>query len=258
MENIISALILAVIQGITEWLPISSSGHLVLFEKILNYQGSLEFDVALHFGTLMAVFVYFGKDIIDIIKDFFSFKFKTENGKTGVLLIVATIPAALVGYFLKDYIELTFNNLIVTAIGFAITGIVLLIASLDLKQKKRNASYFDSFLIGCAQAISIIPGISRSGSTMSTGIILGLNQKTAARFAFLMAIPIILGANILSIGNKTIPTELFWATLISFMIGLASIHILYKFVLNAKKNLRYFSAYALILSAGIIIFFLIN
>ena len=111
MNHLVSAIILAIIQGITEWIPVSSSGHLVLAERILGFKQSLVFDVALHFGTLMSVFVYFGKDITDIIQDLFKGKWKTENSKLGFLIIIATIPAAIAGFFLKNSAEKIFSSL---------------------------------------------------------------------------------------------------------------------------------------------------
>lgn len=254
-NEFISSIILAIVQGITEWLPVSSSGHLVLFEKILQFRGSLLFDVALHFGTLMAVFVYFGRDIIDIVRELISGKFKSENGKLGLLLIIATIPAALVGFIFKNVFESIFSNLVIVAFGFAITGIFLLIASLPGKNKKQmtEISYKDALTIGVAQVFAIFPGISRSGATLSTGIILGLEEKTAMKFSFLMSIPIIFGANILVIGNEKLPPNLIWATLVSFVIGLVIIHLLYSKVLTSKKNLKWFGFYALILAAAILI-----
>jgi undecaprenyl-diphosphatase len=252
MNDFISALIIAVVQGITEWLPISSSGHIVIFKNLLQYKSpGLIFDVALHFGTLMAVFVYFGKDIVDILQDLFRLKFKSENGRLGVLLIISSIPAGIAGILFNDFFESIFSSLIVTAMGFAITGIFLFIASIDINVKKKKISYLDSFLIGLAQAIAIIPGISRSGSTISTGLILGLNEKTAMKFSFLMAIPVILGANILEIGNNKLPSDLIWATLTAFVVGLITIHILFKYILTTKKNLRWFALYALLLSVSL-------
>lgn len=251
MPQIIEAIILAIIQGVTEWLPVSSSGHLILAEKLLNYTGSLTFNVALHFGTLMSVFVYFGKDITDIIQDILKFKFKTQKGKLGIYLILVTIPAAIIGFLFKDVFESIFSDLAITAIGFSITGILLIIASLDLKMEKQELNYKNSLIIGIAQIFSIFPGISRSGTTISTGILLGLKEKTALKFSFLMSIPIIFGANIITIGNKTLPKELIWATLVSFIIGIIVLHIVYKYVLTSKKNLRWFGIYALLLALTI-------
>ena len=254
MNEIIAALILAVVQGITEWIPVSSSGHLVLFEKMLGYQGGLTFEVALHFGTLMAVFVYFGKDIVDIIKDVIRLDFKTENGRTGLFLIIATIPVGIIGFLFIDVFERAFNNLYLAALGFGVTGLLLLISTLDLDKSKDKLRAKDSLIIGIVQIFSILPGISRSGSTMSTGMLLGLSPKASARFSFLLSIPVIFGANILAIGNERLPPSLIWASLVSFIVGLGVMHWMFKSVLTSKKNLRWFGAYALLLAAGVFVY----
>ena len=148
MNEIVSALILAVIQGITEWMPISSSGHLVIFDRILEYNGGLLFEVALHFGTLMAVFVYFGKDISDIIGELIRLRFESENGKTGIKLIIASIPAGVIGYFTMYFFDSIFSNLVIIAFGFGITGLFLIIASLNLgKKRESNTSSSGFFLV---------------------------------------------------------------------------------------------------------------
>jgi undecaprenyl-diphosphatase len=259
MNEFFIALILAIVQGLTEWLPISSSGHLVLFQNILNYHPGIAFDVALHFGTLMAVFVYFGKDIVDILEAVLKGKWKSENGKLGFLLIVATIPAALIGYLLKPLFESAFSSLLISAIGFGITGMILLIASLDFKKNtKKLSSYFDSLVIGFVQALAIFPGISRSGSTISAGLLTGLDEKAAMKFSFLMSIPIIFGAGIVEIGNNKLSPNLLWATLLAFFVGLITIHFLLRFVARDKKNLRWFAGYALILALCIFSWILLN
>jgi undecaprenyl-diphosphatase len=249
MGDLLSALLIAVVQGLTEWIPVSSSGHLVLTEKILGYQGGLMFDVALHFGTLMAVFVYFGKDIVDIVEDFLKGKWKSENVKLGLFLIIATIPAAIAGYLLRGVFEIAFSSLMVVGAGFAVSGMFLLIASLGFKKLGKENSWWKSFLIGCVQILSLFPGVSRSGTTISSGILSGLDEKKAVRFSFLMAIPIVFGANLLAVGNQTLPSELIWATLVSFVVGLIAIHILFKYVLTSRKNLRWFGVYCLLLAA---------
>ena len=142
MNDLISSLILAVVQGIAEWFPISSSGHLVLISKLLGFNNTLLFDVALHFGTLSAVFVYFGADIIDILRDLVSFKFKTENGRMGIFLIIATIPAGILGFFLKDLLESELNNLYLLAFGLAITSIVLFIGSIDIRKYENKITFY--------------------------------------------------------------------------------------------------------------------
>ena len=252
MNEFIAALILAVVQGLTEWLPVSSSGHLVLFHNILNYNPGLAFDVALHFGTLMAVFVYFGKDIVDIIEALLKGKWKSENGKLGLLIAAATIPASIIGYLFRSVFEAAFESLAVTAAGFGITGLILLIASLDFKKNtKQTPSYLDSTLIGFAQVLAIFPGISRSGSTISAGLLRDLDEKSAMKFSFLMSIPIIFGAGILEIGNKTLSSDLLWATLAAFAVGLGTIFFLLKVISKSKKNLRWFALYVMLLALGI-------
>ncbi len=253
----IDALILAVVQGITEWFPVSSSGHLVLFERILGYSGGLDFEVALHFGTLMAVFVYFGKDIVDILRDFFSGKWKTENGRLGWFLIVATIPAAIAGFLVKDLFDSVLGGLGIVAFGFGITGVLLLItAYCDVKNKKLGLGA--AFFIGLAQAVAIIPGISRAGATISSGVLLGLDEKSAMRFSFLMAIPVVLGANFLSIGDRALSAELIWATLVSFVVGLLSVHFVFSRLLVKRKNFKWFGVYALLLALGIFVWIFVR
>ncbi len=250
INEFIASLILAVVQGITEWAPISSSGHLVLLQHIFGFSElGIEFDVALHFGTLMAVFVYFGRDIVEIIENILKGKWKSEKGKLGLMVVVATIPAAVIGLLLKKVFEESFNSLSVVAIGFAITGIILFIGSLDLKKKKgERFGYGKAFLVGCAQVIALFPGISRSGTTISSGLILGLKEKDAIRFSFLMSIPAIIGANILELGNKSIPSSMFLPTLVAFFVGLLTIHLLFGYILTSKRNLRWFALYALLLA----------
>jgi len=138
VSELVSSIIIAIVQGLTEWIPVSSSGHLVLFERLLDYSGGgLIFDVALHFGTLMAVFVYFGGTIIEIIRDLLRGKWGSENGRLGLLVIVATIPAAIVGYLMRDIFEVVFDSLQVVAMGFAVSGIFLIIASLSRESRGR-------------------------------------------------------------------------------------------------------------------------
>jgi undecaprenyl-diphosphatase len=257
-SELFKALILAVVQGLTEWFPVSSSGHLVLFEYFLDYEGSLLFETALHFGTLMAVFVYFGKEITDILRDFLSGKWKTEHGKMAWLLLIGSIPAGVIGFLIKDSFEV-FRGLGIVAFGFGITGLFLLITSTTSFRKRSSRSQENynrlgkgkAFLVGIAQAFAIIPGVSRSGATISSGVLFGLSEKNAMKFAFLLSIPVIFGANIVAVGNQTLPSELIWATLVSFFVGLISIHFVFKYVLNNRKNFRWFGIYCLLLSIAL-------
>jgi len=281
--ELVASILIAIVQGLTEWLPVSSSGHLVVVEWLLGFEGGLVFDVALHFGTLMAVFVYFGGDIVDIVKEVLSGRIREGNGRLGILVIVATIPAAFMGYFFRGIFEVAFGSLGIVALGFGVTGIFLIIASLSGKGKIINVgsrsvvrrasgvgarppvhigagrgiigkvrgmrlSWAAALLIGIAQIFALFPGISRSGATIGAGLLLGLREKDALKFSFLLSIPIIFGANILAIGNQTLPPSLIWATLVSFIVGLGTIHLLYNRILVDRKNLRWFGVYALVLA----------
>jgi len=250
-ESLLTALLLAVIQGITEWLPISSSGHLVLFERLFSYAGGLLFEVALHFGTLAAVFVYFGKDIVDMIRDFFSGKFKSSNGRMAIYLIIGTIPAVIVGFFARDIFDSILSDLRIVALGFGITGVFLLISSFaNIKEGKLD--FRKSLFVGFAQALAIVPGISRSGSTIASGVLLGLNEKDAMRFSFLLSIPIIFGANLLTIGNNTLSPDLIWASLVSFVVGLITIHLMFNYLLVKREYFKWFGIYCILL--GLVVF----
>lgn len=258
-NELISALILAVIQGITEWLPVSSSGHLVLAEKILDFKGGLQFDVTLHLGTLMAVFVYFGKDIMMIIEDLAKRKWHTENSRLGFLIIIATIPAAIIGFIFNNIVEIAFSSLGIVAIGFSITALLLWITAYSKKPKKnKKIKIREAIIVGIAQIFALFPGISRSGTTIAAGILSGLSEKDAMKFSFLISIPIIFGASIFEIGNQRLQTSLIWATLVSFIVGLISINLLYKKILTNKKNLFWFGLYLFILAIAIGFWLIVN
>jgi undecaprenyl-diphosphatase len=257
MANWIALIILAIVQGIAEWFPISSSGHLVLVSKLLGYDNTLVLDVALHLGTLMAVFVYFGKDIMNILRDVLSCKFETENGKLGLFLIVATIPAAFFGYLFSDFLDTSLNNLYFLVGGLAITSVLLFIASIDKRMSKhRNLSLGIALIIGFAQVFSLFRGISRSGSTICAGLFAGLSERMAARFSFLLSIPVIFGASLLTItkhGGSLSPDYLV-AAFVSFLVGLATIHFLLGFVLTSRKNLRWFGLYVALLATSLALY----
>ena len=250
--TIFQAIILGIVQGLTEFLPVSSSGHLVIIQSIFkNFsQPGISFDVFLHFGTLISVLIFFRKEIIDILK------FKQKNWI--ILIIVATIPAGIVGVFLKDFIENLFTNVNLVAIALIITGIILFISDKvkgEIKDENK-INIKDAIIIGIAQAFAIIPGISRSGSTISTGIFCGLNRDVAVKFSFIMSIPAIIGAVILSLPEfKTINSQFYLPYLCGFLAsvitGLLSLKLLT--IITKMKNLKFFSFYCWIIALGVII-----
>lgn len=238
--NILQALILGIVQGLTEFLPVSSSGHLVLLQ---NFFGEIHvgFDVVVHMATLLAILVYFYKDIIEISRDFFSWKTNSVNFKIGWYILLASIPVAFVGWFYKMSVYSFFYDLRVLVMGFFITGMFLFTASFVKPNKKINSK--NAFLIGLAQAISLVPGISRSGSTVSTGILSGIKREEAVRFSFLLAIPALIGASFLNIGDmRTLPWNIFVSGFFTaFFSGLFAIFI---FVKHLKlKRFRWFAFY---------------
>lgn len=256
MGDFISIILLAIVQGIAEWFPISSSGHLVLLSRILGYTNTLQLDIALHFGTLMGAFVYFGKDILDIIEDILRGNWRSKNARLGWMIVIAVIPAAIFGYLLKGFLESSVKNLGLLALGFSITGVLLIISSLDLNVKRKSLGYKIAGIIGIVQVISLFRGISRSGSTLFAGLVSGLDEKTAIKFSFLVSIPVILGANILEMGSQTLPPEMFIAAAVAFFVSLGSIFLFSKYIGSSRANLKWFGIYVLLLALGIGIYLL--
>jgi len=208
--DVVNAVILGVVQGLTEFLPVSSSGHLVLGKYILGFQEQgIEFEVFVHFGTLLAVFTVFRRDMWNLLLGFFSiftvnyrqrgFKnhYKQEvNFRTFLFVLIASIPAAIIGLLFKDSIESTFSNPRFACLMLIITALILFL-TIFVKKLDKELSLRNTFIIGVAQAFAILPGISRSGSTICTGLYQGVNGMEAARFSFILAIPAILGATLL-------------------------------------------------------------
>ena len=203
--TIFEIIILAIIQGLTEFLPISSSAHLILPAEVLGWRNQgLAFDVAVHVGSLLAVMIYFRQDIYRLAIAWFTTGFsrqQTSDSKLAWWVIIGTIPAGLFGYLMKDWIELNARSALVIAITTIVFGLLLWYADAKAKQTKTTTELTikDTLLIGIAQAIAVIPGTSRSGITMTAGLMLGLNRESAARFSFLLSIPIILAAGLFSV-----------------------------------------------------------
>jgi len=247
--ELVNQLIYAVVQGLTEFLPVSSSGHLALLQNFFG-EVDVNFDIFLHLATLLALLVYFYKDIALIIWDFVTFKTKSENFKLAIYLIIGSIPAAIVGLLLKPFIYQTFSNLFVVAAGFIITGLFLFNASIKAEgNKKLNIK--NTFVVGISQALALLPGISRSGSTVSTGIISGISREKAIRFSFLLAVPAIFGAVLLDVEDIGFKINLLLPFFICFLVGLGSI---YLFLNKIKtKNLKYFAFYCWLIALASLI-----
>jgi len=244
--NFPEAIFLAILQGITEWLPISSSGHLLIAQKLLNIDAPVSFDAALHFGTLLSVLAYMRKELCEIACAIVKPDLKSENGRLGVYVIIATIPAAAAGLLLKKHIEYLFTSLSAVAAGLLFTGLLLFISRKHIKSEKVTGR--KSLIVGLMQAVAITPGVSRSGSTISTALILGIERKSAAKFSFLLSVPVILGATVLQakdLFNSNLDITMVGASIIvSAAVGYASIRLLWKTILEEKFHLFAFYCWA--------------
>jgi len=255
-------IILAVIQGLTEFLPVSSSGHLVIFQHFFDLKESMvSFDISVHFGTLLAVIIVFRKEIQGIIISLFSSLKSFIKGdhslalinqdpetKLAFLIIIGSIPTGIIGLALHDLVDKLFSSIILTGMMLIITGFFLW-GTKNIKENNKNIENFSikgALLIGLIQGIAILPGISRSGSTIAMGIFLGLNRKTAAKYSFLLSVPAVAGAEILNIKSLyTAPPFPLTITLsgiaISFIVGVCALKLLLYFV--KQGHLHYFSPY---------------
>ena len=251
--EIINAIILGVIQGLTEFLPVSSSGHLEIFKVILNEEAlaseSLLMTVILHFATACSTIVIFKKEIVSILTGLVSFE-KNESFWFSLKILISMIPAAIAGFFLDTEIEALFNgNLMSVGMMLIITGGLLFLAD-KAKPTEKKVSILSSFLIGLSQAIAIIPGISRSGATISIAVLLGIDKENAAKFSFLMVVPLILGKVVkdlisgeaLKYNESLLP--LFIGFIFAFVTGMIACKWMIKLVKNSQ--LKYFSVYCFI------------
>ncbi len=262
--EIFQAFVLGAVQGLSEFLPISSSGHLVIVPWLFSWRDpGLGFDVALHWGTLFGVVAYFWQDIILIIKGFWHSLFKQSRDlqnniyqKLSWFLIIASIPGAIIGKLLEQQAESVFRNPFLIALTLGGFGLVLWLADFYGKKTKNldKISWTHSVLIGLSQALAIIPGVSRSGSTMAAGLGLGFKRADAARFSFLMSIPIIFGAGLVKIGeftNGVSSVELIVGFLSAAVFGFLAVKYLLRFL--TKNNFNIFVWYRLALAALILV-----
>ncbi|MBI2498820.1 undecaprenyl-diphosphate phosphatase [Candidatus Woesearchaeota archaeon] len=243
--RIIEAIILGIVQGITEWLPISSSGHLVLLQNLFKIEQPVIFDLILHLGSLLVVLIVFREDIKKLVIGVF----RKEKEYINLLfkIIIATIPIALVGFLLKEFIEKIFNDLRVVGFSFLFTSILLFLSKYP-KVKDKELNYKNSFIIGLVQVLALLPGLSRSGSTISAGLMQGVKNEEIAKFSFLLFIPAILGATSLEIKNVNLIDGIFplvIGVLTVVIVGFISLKLLLYIVKNSKIYL--FGYYCLFL-----------
>ncbi len=255
MLSTIKAIILGIIQGLTEFLPVSSSGHLVLFRGLLDFQaGLLTFEILLHLATALSVIIVFWSDIKGL------FRFRDPVQRRFLLLLTASvIPTGIMGVLFEDYVESLFSSPFLVGLMLLITGLILFLSARLYKGNKNitDISFLDAVLIGIGQGIAIIPGISRSGMTIVTALARRMDRELAAKYSFILSLPVILGAGILRskdlirMGNGVNLAPMFIGALAALLVGYFAIKFLTKQI--AKGRLHYFSYYCW--SVGLIVIF---
>lgn len=256
--------ILGIVQGLTEFIPVSSTGHLIIVREMLglSVEGTLAFDAILQLATLFAVLLYFWRDIFKLIKSAVSFLFRRsiEPSQKVLLgaLVIGTVPALIFGLLLESHLENVRSSTVV-ALSLLVGSLVFYLAEKFGKQNT-ELSIGRGLLVGFFQVLALVPGFSRSGATISGGLFVGLNREDAARFSFLLSIPIILGSGLKKVFNiyqtpdfSSIESSLFIASTFAFVSGILAIHFLLKFLKN--HSLNYFGVYRVLLAAVILLFF---
>ncbi|MGN1215523.1 MAG: undecaprenyl-diphosphate phosphatase [Candidatus Cryptobacteroides sp.] len=268
----LQALLLGLVQGLTEFLPVSSSGHLMIFRELLgvNPEGFMDFTVAVHFATVLSTIVVFRKPILDILKGVFKFRLNDQTDYA-LKIIISIVPVGIVGLFFKDKVEALFgDSLTVVGICLAITAVLLFLSDMfgkrpeavspSGKEPRNGISVLQAFVVGCAQALAVAPGLSRSGTTIATGLLTGVRRDVIAQFSFLMVLVPILGEQLLDLLDIATGEAVFGAgagaaaimagSAAAFLSGLFACKAMVALVRRAK--LSWFAAYCL--AAAVLIF----
>ncbi len=261
--SIIQSIILGIVQGLTELLPISSSAHLFLIPWIFNWEIPESFDVALHFGTLLAIGIFFFKDWIELIVGGYNFvikKEKTIQGKMFWYIVIATLPGGIIGFILDKYAEELLTKPMIIAIALIIMGIILYLIDKNAKKETdyKDMTFKQTFIIGLSQSLAFIPGVSRSGITMTTGRALGVKREAVAKYSFMLSAPIVLAATVFKlkdfieyflVADMVGIIAFAMGVIMSFIVGM----IVIKFLLDylKKGSFKVFAIYRIII--GIIV-----
>lgn len=261
-----SIIILGIIQGIAEFLPISSSAHLIIFRDIFGIGShisndiTMSFDIAVHFGTLLAIIIVFFKELWNILIKGFTKGIKDKDGRKLWYLAAATLPAALVGVLFEDYIDRIFRKTpIIIAIALIIMGIIIYLVDKKMVKEKsfNDITLKDSIIIGCSQVFALIPGFSRSGTTIAAARCMKIDRKDAAKFSFFLSVPIVLGAVVWHLIKNGFDNILLYCdvflvgTISSFIMGLICIKFLLKYL--KKNDFKLFMWYRIILGLVVIL-----
>jgi undecaprenyl-diphosphatase len=255
--SVVQAVVLGLIQGLTEFLPVSSSGHLVLVPFLFGWeQQSLAFDVALHLGTLVAVGAYFWRDLLRLAAAGLTQGVRTQEGRLAWAIALGTLPAAVAGLFLDDLIETQFRSPLLIAFNLALLGVILWAADrIGIKRKQADqVSMLDVVLVGVAQALALVPGVSRSGATMTAGLLRGFDRATAARISFLLSFPVILGAGLVKIRHMELTAPYLAGMLTAAVSGYLVIRFLLQYL--RRGSFAVFAVYRVALAVVIVLLLL--
>jgi len=239
MLSLVEAFLLGMLQGVTEWLPVSSSGHLVIAQTALGLSLPVLFDALLHLGTLSVTLTYFRSDVWRILRSAVRLDFRNDDGRYVPLILVGTIPTALIALVFQAFLESLFYNVRAVAIAY-LTSAPLLLYSRP-RSGREKLSYWDALLIGLFQGVAIIPGISRSGVTIGIGLMRGLSPRTAARYSFLLSVPSIIGA--VALESTELPALgpslglYLAATLVAVVVGYLALRLLLRVLMGGRFHL---------------------
>lgn len=254
--ELFQAIILGIVQGITEWLPVSSSGHLVLFQELFGMANSVAFDALVHIATVLVIFIVFWKDIVAMLKSLLAWRWD-DNTKLLAFIIIATIPTAIIGLLFEDWLTGLFTNMLLLGVFFIINGAILFLTKYAKAKKGKELNWWQSLLMGIAQGVSIIPSISRSGATVSTGMFLGIKKEKLIKFSFLMSVPAIIGAMVLKSGELVFENlvPMAFGFVAALIVGYFSLKLIIKVIEQGKWH--YFAYYCVALGIIILVFSLV-
>jgi undecaprenyl-diphosphatase len=248
------------VQGVTEWLPISSSGHLVILQELLGLKLPFIFHLFLHVGTLGVICANFRRQILGVIKALARGNFETDEGKLALFIIVGSVPTAIIGFLFRCVLESVFYNSFTVGLALLITGLLLYLS--EKRKDGRELSFLDSFLMGIAQGVAIIPGISRSGVTITTGLMRKVKKESVITYSFLLSVPAIVGATVFELGDVTLAEFdaglLFFGMATSMIVGYVSLRFLLNMIVKERFHLFAYYCWAagllLVLSKAFMLF----
>jgi len=258
--TIFQAIILGIVQGLTELLPVSSSAHLNLIPTIFNWSVPESFDVALHFGTLLAIGIFFFKDWIELIKGGYKKVVKKEDSQEGKMfwyIVAATIPGGIIGFLLDHFAEDLLTKPLIIAIALIVMGIILYIVDkkMPTKTEYEQINFKQAFLIGISQALAFIPGVSRSGVTMTTARAMKVSREAAAKYSFMLSAPMVLAATAYKFLEFEFSLAFVIGVLISFIVGIFVIKFLLEYL--KKGSFKIFAIYRVIVGIAVIVWLIL-